>query len=140
MVWSQYVYEANVDNLDGGYPSETDDVYDEIPMTINDWEMEYSDELWYMWDTIRTLLHDAHITHTGKFCDFVEFCYTEHDPYHERVLWEYEEQTCWYEDRLAHIWRNIRRIRNECGLYEHMLKTTTLYHFIDFAKKNMNIQ
>ena len=32
-----------------------------------------------MWNVIRTLMYDAKIEHTGEFCDFVEFCYKEHD-------------------------------------------------------------
>ena len=137
MVWSQYVYEASA-----GFEhdaSDDDDFIDDTPLNIEDWEVEYSDELRYMWDMINTLMYDAHINHTGKFCDFVEFCFMEHDSYQERVTWEHQEETGWYEERLAHIWRNLRRCINENGLHEYMMRGATFYHFVDFAKNFMSI-
>jgi hypothetical protein len=130
MVWSQYVFEATT-GFDT-YASDDDDFNDNTPLSIEDWEVEYSDELRMMWNTIRTLMYDAHIEHSGEFCDFVEFCYLEHDPYHER-------ETCEFDDELQHIWRNIRRIVNNNGLHEEMLRGATLYHFVDFAKNYMRI-
>jgi hypothetical protein len=138
MVWSQYVYEANT----GFDPvvSDDDERSDEnTPLNIEDWEVEYSDELWYMWGVIRTLMYDATIEHSGKFCDFVEFCFREHDPYQERVTFEYGEQTKWYEERLHYIWKTLRRIVNENGLHEEMMRGATFYHFADFAKNYMCI-
>ena len=70
MVWGQYVYEAS----NGFEPevSDDDEFNDEhTPLNIEDWEVEYSDELRMMWNTIRTLLHDAGLEHSGKFVDFV---------------------------------------------------------------------
>ena len=130
MVWSQYVFEATT-GFDS-YASDDDDFNDNTPLSIEDWEVEYSDELRMMWNTIRTLMYDARIEHSGEFCDFVEFCYTEHDPYHERVSSDYEEQ-------LHYIWTCIRRIIVRNGLHEEMLRGATLYHFIDFAKNYMRI-
>ena len=130
MVWSQYVFEAT--NGFDSYASDDDDFNDNTPLSIEDWEVEYSDELRMMWNTIRTLMYDARIEHSGEFCDFVEFCYTEHDPYHERVSSDYEEQ-------LHYIWTCIRRIIVRNGLHEEMLRGATLYHFIDFAKNYMRI-
>jgi hypothetical protein len=130
MVWSQYVFEATT-GFDT-YASDDDEFNDNTPLSIEDWEVEYSDELRMMWNTIRTLMYDAHIEHSGEFCDFVEFCYTEHDPYHERVSSEYEEQ-------LHYIWTCIRRIIVRNGLHEEMLRGATLYHFVDFAKNYMRI-
>jgi hypothetical protein len=43
MVWSQYVYEANT-----GFEadvSDDDEFNDNTPLNIEDWEVEYSDEL-----------------------------------------------------------------------------------------------
>lgn len=137
MVWSQYVYEATT-GFDND-ASDDEEIIDNTPLTIEDWEVEYSDELTMMWDTIRTLLYDAHINHSGKFCDFVEFCFTDHDTYHERVTWEHQEQTMWFEERLAHVWRNIRRLVNENGLHEVIMRGATLYHFIAFAKNFMRV-
>jgi hypothetical protein len=130
MVWSQYVYEANT-GFDAD-ASDDDEFNDNTPLNIEDWEVEYSDELRYMWGTINTLLYDAYINHSGKFCDFVEFCFTEHDPYQERVSSEHEEQ-------LHYIWKRIRRIIDDNGLHEEMMRGATFYHFIDFAKKYMHL-
>ena len=137
MVWSQYVYEATT-GLDF-YASDEDDSIDNTPLNIEDWEVQYSDELWHMWNTMRTLLEDAGITHTGQFCDFVEFCYMEHEPSYERVIWEYEEQSKWFEERLSHVWRNIRRIVNDNGLHEEMMRGANVYNFTDFAKNYMHV-
>jgi hypothetical protein len=130
MVWSQYVFEATT-GFDT-YASDDDDFNDNTPLSIEDWEVEYSDELHMMWNTIRTLMYDAQIEHSGQFCDFVEFCYLEHDPYHEREYCEFEEE-------MHHIWRNVRRVVNNNGLHEEMMRGATFYHFVDFMKKYMRI-
>jgi hypothetical protein len=57
MVWSQYVYEATT-GFDAD-ASDDDELNDNTPLNIEDWEVEYSDELKMMWNTIRTLLYDA---------------------------------------------------------------------------------
>ena len=137
MVWSQYVYEATT-GFDSN-ASDDDDYIEDTPLNIEDWEVEYSDELWHMWNMINTLTYDAHIEHTGKFSDFVEFCFKEHDSAHTRVTWEYEEQTQWYEQRLAYIWKNLRRCINENGLHEYMMRGATFNDFAKFAKNYMNI-
>ena len=126
MVWSQYVYEAN----DGFDPdvSDDDEFNDEhTPLNIEDWEVEYSDELHMMWDTIRTLLYDARVEHTGEFCDFVEFCYTEHDPYNERTQTE-------RDDVLFHIWKHVRRIVNNNGMHEDIMRGASYDHFAHFME------
>lgn len=131
MVWGQYVYEAS----NGFEPdiSDDDEFNDEhTPLNIEDWEVEYSDELWHMWNTIRTLLDDAHVDSTGKFCDFVEFCYHEHDPYHERTSSENEEL-------IHYIWKRLRRIINDNGLHEEMMRGASFYHFVDYAKNYMHL-
>ena len=90
MVWSQYVDEANI-GFDA-YISDDDELKNEhTPLNIEDWEVEYSDDLHMMWNTINTLMYDAHIQHSGKFCDFVEFCYEEHLPITEPVDWGSQE-------------------------------------------------
>ena len=130
MVWEQYVHEAHAD-LDT-YVSDDDDVCEDVIMSVEDWEVEYSDELRMMWNTVNTLLYDAHIEHEGEFCDFVELCYLEHDPYQERVYSEHEET-------LRYVWNHIRRIVNMNGLHEEMLRGVTFYHFMDFAKNYMRV-
>jgi hypothetical protein len=137
MVWSQYILDSTT-GLDA-YASDEEDLNDDTPLNIHDWEVKYSDELWMMWNTIRTLFEDATLTHSGEYWDFVEFCFMEHDYSVERVTWEYEEQTRWYEERLSHVWRNTRRIVNQHGLHEEMLRGASFYDFADYAKNYMRV-
>ena len=131
MVWSQYVYEANA-GFDAD-ASDDDDFNDNTPLNIEDWEVEYSDELHSMWNAVLNLLYDSHIEHSGKFCDFVEFCYIDHDDLDD------EGVTYEYEDEMYNIWVNIRRIVNQNGLHEEMMRGATFYHFLDFTKKYMHL-
>ena len=129
MVWSQYVYEAT----SGFDPvvSDDDEFNDEhTPLNIEDWEVEYSDELRYMWNTMNTLLYDARLEHSGKFCDFVEFCYLEHDSQDEHV-------TTLHDDEFEYIWKNLRRIINTNRLHEEMMRGATFYHFNEFVENYM---
>ena len=75
MVWSQYVYEATV-GLDAADDSGTDDADAPVanPPTIHDFQDTYSDELWYLFDIINTLIHDAFLEHDlrPRFDEFVE--------------------------------------------------------------------
>jgi len=132
MVWGQYVYEATT-GFDADV-SDDEDFNDNTPLNVEDWEIQHSDELWYMWGMINTLMHDAHIEHTGEFCDFVEFCYMEHDPYQERVTCE-----CGNEENLHHIWETLRRIITRSGLHGEMMRGATFYHFVDYTKNYMCI-
>jgi len=70
MVWNQYIYEANV-----GYETENNSE-DEIDETLDeysgeDWEDDFPDDIRFMWNSICTLLYDAHIEHSGNLCDFI---------------------------------------------------------------------
>jgi hypothetical protein len=130
MVWSQYVYEATT-GFDAD-ASDDDELNDNTPLNIEDWEVEYSDELKMMWNTIRTLLYDAGLEHSGQFCDFVEFCYDEHNPYHERIGTSHDHV-------LNDIWRHIRRVVNDNGLHEEMMRGATYYHFVDYVEKYLSV-
>jgi hypothetical protein len=130
MVWSQYVDEATI-GFDA-YVSDDDEMNEHTPLNIEDWEVEYSDELKMMWNTIRTLLYDARIEHDGVFADFVEFCYKEHNPY-------IEHESIEYENEFHHIWKNLRRIINDNGLHEDMMRGASFFHFTDFVKNYMYI-
>jgi hypothetical protein len=130
MVWNQYVYEATT-GFDADV-SDDDEFNDNTPLNVEDWEVQYLDELRYMWGMMNTLLHDAHIEHTGEFCDFVEFCYMEHDSYHDRVSSEHDET-------LQYIWRRLREVINQNRLHEEMMQGATFYHFVDYAKNYMCI-
>ena len=137
MVWNQYVFEANA-----GYDVEieSDDEFNEdlYEQTVEDWEIEFSDELHFMWNMLRTLLYDAHIEHSGKFCDFVEFCYIEHEEI-PRINWEYEEQTLWYEERLIHIWKTIKRFVNVGGFRVGIMRDASFNNFVQYTKNIMCI-
>jgi len=86
MVWSQYVYEASVgldvDTTSAVYSSDDDEHH--VTLNICDWELQYSDELWDLWDLLKMFLRDAYLDNvllTRDFCtynDFVEFCYESH--------------------------------------------------------------
>jgi hypothetical protein len=130
MVWNQYVYEATT-GFDADV-SDDDEFNDNTPLNVEDWEVQYLDELRYMWGMMNTLLYDAHIEHSGEFCDFVEFCYMEHDSYHDRISSEYDENL-WY------IWRRLREVINQNKLHEEMMQGATFYHFVDYAKNYMCI-
>jgi hypothetical protein len=130
MVWGQYVYEATT-GFDADV-SDDDEFNDNTPLNVEDWEVQYLDELRYMWGMLNTLLHDAHIEHSGEFCDFVEFCYMEHDSYHDRVSSEHDET-------LQYIWRRLREVINQNKLHEEMMQGATFYHFVDYAKNYMCI-
>ncbi len=127
MVWSQYVYEANT-GFDADVSDDDEFNNEHTPLNIEDWEVEYSDELHMMWDTIRTLLYDARVEHSGEFCDFVEFCYTEHNPYIEH---SHDDDN----EILYYIWRHIRRTINNNDLHEYMMRGASYYHFAEFMKK-----
>ena len=137
MVWNQYVFEANT-----GFDveNESDDEFNEelLEQTVEDWEIEFSDELHFMWNMLRTLLYDAHIEHSGKFCDFVEFCYIEHEEI-PRITWEYEEQTLWYEERLIHIWKTIKRFVNVGGFRVEIMRDASFNNFVQYTKNIMCI-
>lgn len=128
MVWSQYVYEANV-GLDT-YASDDDDCNDDTPLTIDDWEVKYSDELWMIWNTVRTILHDMYLDNTllteCRFTDFVAFCYAVHDSCQEHP----EIQ---YEDEILHVWKSIRRVIHVNGLHEEMMRGANYHQFVTFV-------
>jgi hypothetical protein len=121
MVWNQYVWEATVGTE--AYMSDDDD-QDTTPLSFEDWELQYDDVLRMMWNTMRTLFYDAHITHQGTLNDFSRFCYTEHDPIETRVE----------NPRLFHVWQNVRRIVNANGLHEEMMRGAAFGNFVCFCE------
>lgn len=131
MVWSQYVYEAHA-GLDT-YASDDDEHRDDTPLTIDDWEVKYSDELWMMWNTVRTLLHDMYLDNTllarCRFTDFVAFCYADHDS----VM---EHQDTQYEDETLYIWKSIRRVINANDLHEEMMRGANYHQFVQFVTEH----
>ena len=83
MVWSQYVYEASV-GLDVDPESGGDDDHnntDDLRLNIWEWEIQYSEELWELWDLLRMLVRDAFLEHTiltkCTYTEFSEFCFNQ---------------------------------------------------------------
>ena len=128
MVWSQYVYEATA-GLDAPQ-SDEEELEDDVHLSVEDWQIKYSDELWYMWDMIQQLLKDAFLEHTlmteCDFSDFAEFCSTEHTDDCDFVWLPYEAQ-------LSYIWRHIQEFLEDTGLYNEFMPGATYDHWVRFA-------
>ena len=131
MVWSQYVYEATT-----GYdvlPSDEEEFEDDIHLSVEDWQIKYSDELWELWRRVEQLIHDAFLEHTlmteCTFSDFAEFCYNEHHDDCDFV---------WipYESNLSYIWRHIQEYLEDTGLYDEFMPGATFDHWVKFAAEH----
>lgn len=130
MVWSQYVYEANSGfEVRDGDETGDEETQENVLLNIEDWEIEYSDELRFMWGVIRTLLYDAHIECKGEFSDFVWFCYTDHDEMEAGALESAAE-----DQVLSHIWKHMRRIVSQNGLHTEMMRGANFNNFSFFMK------
>jgi hypothetical protein len=128
MVWSQYVYEANA-NTDA-LPSDEDEYDEDVHLTIEDWQIKYSDELWELWGIVEQLIHDAflegELMTECTFSEFAEFCSTEHtDDCH--FVW------IPYESNLSYIWRHIQDFLEDTGLYNEFMPGATYDHWVRFA-------
>jgi hypothetical protein len=91
MVWSQYVYEAtaglDVDPDNSGGDEDHLNA-DDLRLNIWEWEIQYSEELWDLWDLLRMLVKDAYLEHVllteCTYTEFTEFCFREYrdsEPY-----------------------------------------------------------
>lgn len=138
MVWQQYVWEAT--NGNEIYVSDEEIEQETPPLSFEDWELQYSDSLRMMWNTIRTLMYDAHITYHGDLCDFTIFSYTCHQPETDRVYFDTEELTEWFEPRLFNIWNAVMRIVKDNGIQEEVMKDATFYNFVRFSKDVLQVQ
>lgn len=131
MVWSQYVYEAS-EGTDVDV-SEEEVFDDDTHLSIEDWQIKYSDELWDLWDMIQELIRDAFLEHTimteCSMSDFAEFCYFEHDDDCDFVWIPYEAQ-------LSYIWRHIRDRIEDLGLYNEFMPGATYDHWVRFAAQH----
>lgn len=129
MVWSQYVYEAEV-GLD--VVSSDDDIEHEFDshLNIHDWGVEYSDELWYLWDTIRSYLYDAMLENilftNATFTDFEEFCYIEHG---DNMSYGMSP----YNNELYYIWTKILQYLEEANLQGEFMRNARFEDFVDFV-------
>src|SRR5210317_162291 len=128
MVWSQYVYEANA-NTDV-LPSDEEEYDEDVHLSIEDWQIKYSDELWELWGIVEQLIHDAflegELMTECTFSEFAEFCSTEHtDDCH--FVW------IPYESNLSYIWRHIQDFLEDTGLYNEFMPGATYDHWVRFA-------
>jgi hypothetical protein len=130
MVWSQYIedgnYDLDVDLDENGEIIEDEDAH----MTIHDWEVKYSDELWEMWDMLKQLLCDAFLERTllenANFTEFAAFCYTDH----------VEEPRYLYFPSMPHlryIWMKLLQYVKDVKLQDVILRNATFDHFVDFV-------
>ena len=131
MVWSQYVYEATT-----GYdviPSDEEEIEDDVHLSVEDWQIKYSDELWALWDIIQRLLRDAYLEHSllteCDFSDFAEFCYNEHN---------YDCDFVWipYEFHLSYIWRCMNDDMEDTDLCHEFMIGATFDHWVKFVNQH----
>ena len=78
MVWSQYVYDAMNGN-EADYSDNENEIQDNEPLHINDWEEYHHEHLRYMWGILQQYLYDAAMSHRilkfANYDEFVEFCF-----------------------------------------------------------------
>ena len=133
MVWSQYVYEATTGSE--VVPSDEEELEDDVHLSVEDWQIKYSDELWVLWDIIQQLLKDAFLEHTllteCDFSDFAEFCYDSQGDDCDFVWIPYESQ-------LSYIWRHIQDYLDDTGLYNEFMLGATFDHWVRFAFTHSN--
>jgi len=104
MVCAQYVYEASAGTElepESGGDDDTNAEHD-VALNICDWELQYSDELWELWDLLRMLVKDAWLEYTlltkCTYNEFVEFCYMNHnyaEDYTGPVPYRYNLEYIW---------------------------------------------
>lgn len=75
MVWSQYVYEAHA-GLDAVSSDDDDPNGAETSLlNVHDFQDEYSEDLYYLWDALEELMYDMFVDTRRDFSDFVDLCY-----------------------------------------------------------------
>jgi hypothetical protein len=128
MVWSQYVYEASA-NTDV-IPSDEEEIEDDVHLSVEDWQIKYSDELWALWDIIQQLLRDGFLEHAlltdCDFSDFAEFCYTEHTDECDFVWFP-------YEFHLSYIWKRVDTYLEDTDLCHEFMVGATFDHWVRFV-------
>jgi len=84
MVWSQYVYEASANTeVHSSDDDHTDSEENNPLLNIHTFYDAYSDDLWFLWDLLQQMLHDAFLNYDYRdmeFHDWLEFCFHESDP------------------------------------------------------------
>lgn len=130
MVWSQYVYEAT-DGFDTDVSVDDEEYQPEFHLNIHDWSVEYSDELWYLWDMINLYIHDAFLENVifteCDFTEFVDFCYAC-DKYSVDTCIDYP-----YTGQLSYIWSKIQEYLQSVHLTHEILVGATFNDFVAFV-------
>ena len=130
MVWSQYVYEAT-DGFDTDVSADDDEYQPEFHLNIHDWSLEYSDELWYLWDMINLYIHDAFLENIiftkCNFVEFTDFCYAcDQYPLMINVNFSYTSQ-------LSYIWDKVKEYLQDVHLAHEILVGATFSDFVAFV-------
>ena len=79
MVWNEHAHA--MERLSDNEYSDDDEYEIQMnrPLHIDDWGGHFDDDLWWMWNLLKTYLHDRylenHVLKDAKYHDFIEFCY-----------------------------------------------------------------
>lgn len=79
MVWSHYKNESELSTASPHKEDEGDDLPENVDLTYEDWCTHYSDDLYNMWSSLKTYVHDAvvdeYLLCFSKYDDFCTFVY-----------------------------------------------------------------
>ena len=133
MVWSRYVYEATTGYDVAQSDDDIEDYEDDIHLSVDDWEIKHSDELWELWRRIKLLISDAFLEHTlmteCSFSDFVEFCYDDHYDDCDFVSSQ-------YESNLSYIWDKIQEFLHDINYQDEFMRGATFNDWVKFAEQH----
>jgi len=133
MVWSQYVYEATAGYDVAQSDDDIEECEDDIHLSIDDWEIKYSDELRELWRLIKILISDAFLEHTlmteCSFSDFSEFCYDDHYDDCDFVSSQ-------YESNLSYIWDKIQEFLHDIDFKHEFMRGATFNHWVKFVHEH----
>ena len=111
--------------------------------------IQESTKIKMLWDSMQTLMSDVMvvrgnmqkpkmINHACTFEDFVTFCHSEHTVharyFPEPYFTNRQISTLNIEEKLFLIWRNLRRIMNNHGLHDKIMRGASFYHFCKFIQ------
>jgi len=133
MVWSQYVYEATAGYDVTHSDDDIEDCEDDIHLSVDDWEIKHSDELWELWRRIKLLISDAFLEHAlmteCSFSDFVEFCYDDH-------YGDCGFVSSRYESNLSYIWDKIQEFLHDINYQDEFMRGATFNDWVKFAEQH----
>lgn len=130
MVWSQYVYEANTGSDVASSDDDSPESTEKRLLSIHDFQDEYSQDLWYLWDTLEELLYDAFLRTNSDFNDLVELCYVYEDDDPN------EPEPVKFRDSYEYMWMVMKRVDSE-GLLEDV-SFQRFCRFLNLEESNLN--